>query len=151
MPGVGVGSSPYIITYDITGASTPQYLVYEDSGDIYTLSGTDSYTDGTTTVRKVVRNNEFCVDITLTATGFSGTEGEDWENLFIHTGQTATYRYGFLNDEYVVQGWTGSAWETLASASIPSGDNVFRDGVRNAAYVIDEQVSSVYTNIETHD
>jgi hypothetical protein len=43
--------------------------------------GWTTLTDGTTTIRKVVRSNYLCIDITITATGFSGTEGVDWENI----------------------------------------------------------------------
>lgn len=38
-------------------------------------------TDGTTTIRKLVRDGYYVVDKTLTATGFAGTEGVDWENV----------------------------------------------------------------------
>jgi len=37
------------------------------------------YTDGTTIIRKGVRDSIFVVDIALTPTGFTGSEGSDWE------------------------------------------------------------------------
>lgn len=39
------------------------------------------YTDGVDTFRKGVRSEALVVDKTLTATGFAGTEGVDWENI----------------------------------------------------------------------
>lgn len=41
------------------------------------------YTDGTTTYRDGVRDGKYVIDKALTATGFSGTEGIDWENVEI--------------------------------------------------------------------
>lgn len=38
-------------------------------------------TDGTCSLRQVIRDDYLCTDITLTATGFDGTEDVDWENL----------------------------------------------------------------------
>lgn len=40
------------------------------------------YTDGTYYWRKGVRNSEYVIDKTLTATGFNGSEGIDWENVW---------------------------------------------------------------------
>lgn len=40
------------------------------------------FTDGVTTVRCGVRSTNFVIDITLTATGFSGAEDTDWKNIF---------------------------------------------------------------------
>jgi hypothetical protein len=39
------------------------------------------FTDGTDTFRKVIRGDNFCTDIALTPTGFSGTENVDWANV----------------------------------------------------------------------
>ena len=39
------------------------------------------YTDGVDTFRKGVRSTKLVVDKTLTATGFSGIEDTDWENI----------------------------------------------------------------------
>ena len=38
------------------------------------------YDDGTNEVRRGVRNGYDVYDVALTATGFDGTEGIDWEN-----------------------------------------------------------------------
>ena len=46
---------------------TPQYRVFE--------LGTQQWREG-------VRGTSFVRDKTLTVTGFSGTEGVDWENVF---------------------------------------------------------------------
>ena len=40
-----------------------------------------TYTDGTTTFRKGVRDHAFVVDVALTALAFSGVEDVDWKNL----------------------------------------------------------------------
>jgi len=36
---------------------------------------------GTTSIRKGIRSGEFVVDKTITATGFSGIENNDWMNI----------------------------------------------------------------------
>jgi hypothetical protein len=40
------------------------------------------YTDGTAIYRKGVRTGAFVIDKALTATGFNGIEGVDWENIY---------------------------------------------------------------------
>lgn len=40
------------------------------------------YTDGTYYWRKGVRDSKYVIDKTLTVTGFNGTEGVDWENVW---------------------------------------------------------------------
>lgn len=40
------------------------------------------YSYGSDIVRKGIRDGNFVIDITLTATGFSGTENTDWTNLY---------------------------------------------------------------------
>jgi hypothetical protein len=42
------------------------------------------YTDGIGTYRDGVRGGDFVVDKTLTATGFSGVQDIDWENIEIN-------------------------------------------------------------------
>ena len=37
--------------------------------------------DGSTSIRKGIRDNAFVVDKALTSTGFDGTEEVDWTNL----------------------------------------------------------------------
>jgi hypothetical protein len=39
------------------------------------------YTDGIDTYRDGVRDGAYVIDKALTATGFAGTEGVDWENI----------------------------------------------------------------------
>jgi len=39
------------------------------------------YTDGVDTYRDGVRAGAYVIDHALTATGFAGTEGVDWENI----------------------------------------------------------------------
>jgi uncharacterized protein (TIGR02145 family) len=41
-----------------------------------------TFTDGVTTFRKGVRNGSFVIDLALTPTGFTGTQGIDWENIY---------------------------------------------------------------------
>ena len=41
----------------------------------------DVYTDGVSTFRHQVRDGYFCLDQTITATGFSGVENTDWANI----------------------------------------------------------------------
>jgi len=53
--------------------------------ELYAGAGTAqyrTYSDGTTTFRTGVRDTYYVIDKTLTATGFSGTEGVDWENAW---------------------------------------------------------------------
>jgi len=38
-------------------------------------------TDGVTTIRRGIRDYYLVTDITLTPTGFNGTENTDWENI----------------------------------------------------------------------
>lgn len=49
-------------------------------------------TDGTCTMRKVIRDNYLCTDKTLTATGFAGTEDVDWECVEIKDLLVPAYR-----------------------------------------------------------
>ena len=42
------------------------------------------YTDNSITFRDGVRNGAYVIDKALTLTGFSGTEGIDWENIETH-------------------------------------------------------------------
>lgn len=42
------------------------------------------YTDGVATWRDGVRSGRFVIDVTLTVTGFAGTEDLDWENIVTH-------------------------------------------------------------------
>jgi hypothetical protein len=41
-----------------------------------------TFTDGVTTYRKGVRSGSFVIDLALTGTGFTGTQGIDWENIY---------------------------------------------------------------------
>ena len=47
----------------------------------YEVPGYVELTDGTTTIRKGVRDGKFVIDIALTVTGFEGIEDIDWENI----------------------------------------------------------------------
>ena len=50
-------------------------------------SGTDTIklTDGTSTFRVNVRNDDLCIDVELSELGFDGKEDDDWRNLSIST------------------------------------------------------------------
>jgi hypothetical protein len=143
--------------YDFYGTADDetQYTEFTGTTDLSTLSGSTTYTyydsDGTFSIRKIVRDSKYCVDMTLSYVGFDGTEGTDWINLFRHTGQTAVYRFGLRGGEFVVDGTiTGTGfsgtvdvdWENIHSVSTPSGTGEFREGCRDGAYVIDEALTA---------
>lgn len=141
------------------GGSVSACYTYDSAADLFGIIAPVIHDDGSNQVRKVVRDGSFCVDITITGTGFSGSEGTDWKNLIEHTGQTSNYRYGFRDNQYVVDcgitgtgfaGTEGVDWENVFAVSHPSGDNVFRDCVDSGAYKIEEEVSTVWTTLEEH-
>jgi uncharacterized protein (TIGR02145 family) len=55
--------------------------------------------DGVEGYRHEVRGDAYCIDAELTATGFDGIRGSDWENIFI-IGSETTFKYGALYNQY---------------------------------------------------
>jgi len=51
-----------------------------------TLDDEEIWTDGVDTFRFIARDSHACLDQTMTATGFSGTQGVDWDNIWEKTG-----------------------------------------------------------------
>lgn len=128
----------------------PQYIEYPNTTSL--VSATVNYQKNTKFVRKRIVGLEYHVDITLSSTGFAGTENIDWTNLFIHVGQDAVFRSGsrggfFVVDaEISVTGFAGvedTDWENLFKTKHPtSSETKFRDGVRSGAYVVDQELTA---------
>ena len=103
--GIGVSVSPFLNNiYLYAAGSYPQYRQFTDGSCSGVTDTAVYYTDDTDTVRKVVRDNKYSVDITLSSTGFDGVEDTDWTNLFQIAGRTDTYRNCSRNDNFVVDG-----------------------------------------------
>ena len=141
-----------LVNQAVTNNSDPfgaQYLEYPNY--LITTPASIVYTDGTTSVRKRIVGTVYEIDITLTETGFDGAEDTDWVWILKHTGQTAVFRSGVRDGEFVVDGTitgTGFAgaedtdWENLDTATGAGVLTTFRDGVRDEAYVIDKALSA---------
>jgi len=141
-------------------SSLEQYVVYSDATVV--LSATVTYQDGSVYVRKLIRDSKYCVDITLTSTGFAGTEGVDWVNILEYTGTLAVYRSGSRDGYFTVDatltatGFAGvedTDWEWLNRRKDPSSsETTFRDGARGGAYVIDQTLTATgFAGIENTD
>lgn len=127
-----------------------QYGTFDDS--LSTIVSGTTYTDGTTSFRFRIVGNDLYLDITLTATGFSGSEDTDWENLHVYNGQDPVWRYGsdttafVLDCEITGTGFSGSEdtdWERIYETAHPTSvQTAFRIGVRSAAVVIDQALTA---------
>ena len=69
-----------IRTYDEYGSSENSNIINLDTLDIVDIPYV-YMDDGTTYIRKGVRNGYFVIDISLTPTGFAGVEYTDWVNI----------------------------------------------------------------------
>jgi hypothetical protein len=136
--------------FDNVAINYDPYNYYD--GVTETLDAAYYNTNGATTVRKRAVGAEYHIDITLTSTGFAGVENVDWTNLVIRAGQTANFRVGVRDGEWVVDceitptGFAGVEdvdWEFLRASAHPSSVRTeFRDGVRNGGYVIDQALTA---------
>ncbi len=135
-----------------SGTTVPQtydqYIVYENS---LLLTTPTTYQVGSSQVRKRIIGNVYQVDVTLTAIGFSGAENIDWVWVIKHTGQTAIFRAGVRDGDFVVDGTidgTGFAgtinvnWENINTAAGTGILTTYRDGVRDESYVIDKVLTA---------
>lgn len=138
-------------------AAIQQYLVYQNNLVIYTGPGTQIiFDDGTTQVRKrmvVGVPNILYTDITITLTGFAGVEDIDWKPLDPVRGLPnqgsllADFRCGVrggcfrIDFPLTLTKWAGAEgvdWENPETNCGPSVHPIYRDGVRDAAYVLDQ-------------
>jgi hypothetical protein len=76
----GIRAGKYVIDKSINGGiiwenNLISMIPNEDSIIISIDNGIDGY-------RQVIRDGFYCIDKTLTATGFDGLENTDWENIF---------------------------------------------------------------------
>lgn len=78
----GVEFTSRAVVYCLQDLDEEGYLYLGTLQDLEGLEGIyTEYTDGTTFLRKGVRNGIFVVDKKLTALGFDGVEDTDWEML----------------------------------------------------------------------
>lgn len=127
-----------------------QYVVFNDS--LSAISETIILQSGSRFMRIRVVGDELHYDITLTHSGFSGSENTDWVNLLAVPGQDVNFRHGVSGGAYVIDceitatGFAGTEdidWERLYSTSDPtSSETDFRVGIRNAAIVIDQALTA---------
>ena len=74
-----------------------QYVEYADLVYVEYSDGVDTFRDGS-------RDSGYVIDKELTATGFDGVEGVDWEEIEEHTcpGATGVFRDGVRDGYYVI-------------------------------------------------
>lgn len=162
---VGIGVGIEMLRMQGSGGppvSTKQYDTYANSLITYSAGDglKETYDDSTTQVRKRVLGNSLYIDVTLTPTGFSGSEGIDWETRIVHTGQNNRFRMGYRDGIFAIDctitgtGFSGSEdidWENIESVVGGTGQTTYRDGVRGTAYVIDQDDGAGgWENIEEH-
>lgn len=133
----------------VTNNILNQYIIYPNT--LITTPSSTIYNDGTTQVRKRIVSNVYNIDITLTATGFSGSENTDWEWAIKYNGQDPVFRSGVRGGDFVVDceitvtGFAGTEdvdWENLSTASGGGVQTTYRDGVRDESYVIDKALTA---------
>lgn len=133
----------------VTNNILDQYIIYPNT--LITTPSSTIYNDGTTQVRKRIVSNVYNIDITLTATGFSGSENTDWEWAIKYNGQDPVFRSGVRGGDFVVDceitvtGFAGTEdvdWENLSTASGGGVQTTYRDGVRDESYVIDKALTA---------
>jgi hypothetical protein len=138
----------YVAMIDTGVDETPQYIEYANT--LVTTPSSTTYSDGTTTVRRRIVSSVYQIEISLTPTGFSGTENVDWEWLVKLTGQDPVFRTGVRDGDFVVDceitptgfsGSEGTDWENLTTAPGGGSETTYRDGVRNGSYVIDKELN----------
>jgi len=77
----GQRDNHYVIDYSADGGVTWELnIVTLELDEDNIIINIDA---GVTGYRQTIRNNDYCIDHVLTPTGFDGTEGVDWENVFI--------------------------------------------------------------------
>lgn len=137
-----------------------QYKEFDNSTDTYSTPRFYQYLIDYT--RKRVVGNVMYIDLTITQTGFSGTEDIDWENISMYTGQTGNFRWGsrggywVLDCEITPTGFAGTEdvdWENLLTYKDPSSsETLFREGIRGGAYVVDQALSATgFSGVQNTD
>ena len=94
----GIRAGKYVIDKSINGGITWEtnlisLLPGEDTIIIAIDNGVEGY-------RHEVRGDAYCIDAELTATGFDGVRGIDWENIFIIGSEYTLIKFGALYNWY---------------------------------------------------
>lgn len=157
-------SSPYLVdiiyniqrmlkvTWPLPG--THQYTSYNEG--VYTTYEGDgvkeTFTEGSSQIRKRIEGNYLYKDRTLTGTGFFGTENVDWE-WFERTQLSAgALRNGVRNGVWYIDttlttlGFSGienTDWQWVDKQAGTNSYPIWRDGIRGGKYVIDHALDAV--------
>lgn len=110
----GIRSGNYVIDYSADGGVTWELnlVVLEPDEDTIIIN----IDDGEVGYRHEIRGDAYCIDAELTATGFDGIRGSDWENIFIIGSEYTLIKYRDGSDIPIVT--DDGAWAALETGAM---------------------------------
>ena len=125
--------------------STYQYVYYNTNGAYRTYTGDGTkevFTEGSTSIRKRVLGDYLYYDITLTALGFGGVEGIDWQWIDRTQFVGVSVRNGVEGGAWVVQS-NSPAWDIISKTSGSNDYPVWREGIRGGNKILDHALNAI--------